>query len=62
MLNLLRKTVGIFPREDSITVSSAVRLEQNDELQLQNHCMQIESIAALATPQSEQVQSLHIAA
>ncbi|MET4898932.1 transposase, partial [Sphingomonadaceae bacterium jetA1] len=53
--------VGIFPNEDSITrLIGAVLLEQNDEYQLQNRYMQIEGMAALATPQIEEVTSLQI--
>ena len=35
-------------------------LEQNDEYQLQNRYMQIEGMAALATPQIEEVPPLQI--
>ena len=53
--------VGIFPNEDSITrLIGAVLLEQNDEYQLQNRYMQIEGMAALATPQIEEVPTLQI--
>ena len=53
--------VGIFPNEDSITrLIGAVLLEQNDEYQLQNRYMQIEGMAALATPQIEEVPPLQI--
>ncbi len=44
--------VGIFPNEDII---GPVLLEQNNESQRQNRYMQIESMAALATPQMKQV-------
>ena len=53
--------VGIFPNEDSITrLIGAVLLEQNDEYQLQNRYMQIEGMAALATPQIEEVTPLQL--
>ncbi len=53
--------VGIFPNEDSITrLIGAVLLEQNDEYQLQNRYMQIEGMAALVTPQIEEVPPLQI--
>jgi len=53
--------VGIFPNEDSITrLIGAVLLEQNDEYQLQSRYMQIEGMAALATPQIEEVTPLQI--
>ena len=53
--------VGIFPNEDSITrLIGAVLLEQNYEYQLQNRYMQIEGMAALATPQIEEVPPLQI--
>ena len=49
------------PNEDSITrLIGAVLLEQNDEYQLQNRYMQIEGMAALATPQIEEVPPLKI--
>jgi hypothetical protein len=38
----------------------AVLLEQNDEYQLQSRYMQIEGMAALATPQIEEVTPLQI--
>lgn len=51
--------VGIFPNEDSITrVVGVVLLEQDDKYQLQNRYMQIEGMAALATPQIEDVAPL----
>jgi putative transposase len=44
--------VGIFPNEDSIVrLIGAVLLEQNDEYQLQCRYMQVEAMAALASPQ-----------
>ncbi|MBB4860369.1 transposase-like protein [Novosphingobium chloroacetimidivorans] len=53
--------VGIFPNEDSIIrLIGAVLLEQNDEYQLQKRYMQIEGMAALATPQIEENQTLRI--
>ena len=53
--------VGIFPNEDSITrLIGAVLLEQNDEYQLQNRYMQIEGMAALATPQIEEMTPVQI--
>ncbi|MBB4860815.1 transposase-like protein [Novosphingobium chloroacetimidivorans] len=53
--------VGIFPNEDSITrLIGAVLLEQNDEYQLRNRYMQIEGMAALATPQIEEAPTLQI--
>ena len=55
--------VGIFPYEESIIrLIGAVLLEQNDEYQLQNLYMQIEGMAALATPQLEEVPPLQITA
>ena len=53
--------LGIFPNEDSITrLIDAVLLEQNDEWQLQCRYMQVEAMAALATPQIEEVAPLQI--
>jgi transposase-like protein len=51
--------IGIFPNKDSITrLVGAVLLEQNDEWQLQHRYMQIEGMAALATPQTEEIKPL----
>jgi transposase-like protein len=51
--------VGIFPNEDSITrLMGAVLLEQNDEWQLQHRYMQIEGMAELATPPTDQTTPL----
>ena len=53
--------VGIFPNTDSIQrLIGAVLLEANDEWQLQHRYMQIEGMAALATPMIEEAQPLQI--
>lgn len=53
--------VGIFSNEESIVrLVGAVLLEQNDEWQLQRRYMQIEGMAALATPQVEEAKTLQI--
>jgi transposase-like protein len=53
--------VGIFPNGDSITrLVGAVLLEQNGERQLQHRYMQIEGMAALTTPQTEEAKPLQI--
>lgn len=53
--------VGIFPNEDSINrLVGAVLLEHNDEWQLQHRHMQIEGMAALATPQTDEAKPLQI--
>jgi hypothetical protein len=49
------------PNEDSIIrLVGAVLLEQNDEYQLQHRYMQIEGMAALATPMIAEVPPLQI--
>lgn len=53
--------VGIFPDEDSIIrLVAAVLLGQNDEYYLQHRFMQIEGMAALATPTIEEAQQRQI--
>ena len=47
--------VGIFPNEESITrLIGAVLMEANDEWQLQHRYMQIEGMAELAAPLTEE--------
>ena len=51
--------VGIFPNEDSITrLIGAVLLEANDEWQLQPRYMQVEGMAELAAPQTDEMPQL----
>jgi len=53
--------VGIFPNEDSITrLIGAVLLEANDEWQLQPRYMQVEGMAELAAPQTDEMPQLQI--
>ena len=53
--------VGIFPNEDSIVrLIGAVLLEANDEWQLQHRYMQVEAMADLSPPASEEEKPLQI--
>ena len=53
--------VGIFPNDDSIVrLIGAVLLEANDEWQLQHRYMQVEAMADLNTPASEDERPLQI--
>jgi transposase-like protein len=53
--------VGIFPNEDSIVrLIGAVLLEANDEWQLQHRYMQVEAMADLNPPESEEEKQLQI--
>ena len=53
--------VGIFPNEDSIVrLIGAVLLEANDEWQLQHRYMQVEAMADLIPPATEEEKTLQI--
>lgn len=53
--------VGIFPNEGSIIrLLGAVLLEQNDEYQIRHRYMQVDGMADLAPPTTEEVQPLRI--